>query len=180
VGLTVFRDRELGNGNKPTPNDQAAGITSDPFTFKFGKSPYTSSSADYRKVLRSLKAEGGGDLPENSLEALKHAAAAETRTGVSRIMVLITDADAHKDLSVEDVRKALLEHKHHHVYLMCHKDHQATYEQVWGKDDKGHVVNGVWFDLGKDATAQKAAFAGVLDKVSAQASKDVIARRKKK
>jgi len=185
VGLTVFRDtaNTIKLGFKASTNDKEAGITSDPFTYKFKDDHFTSSSADFRKVLRSLRADGGGDLPENSLEGLKHAAVAPTRNGVSRIMVLITDAEPHvgkdRDKRLAATREALLEHKYHHVYLMCHKDHQGIYQKIWCKD-KGHVVNGKWFDIGKDPKEQKAAFDGILEKVSEQASKDVLARRKKK
>src|SRR4051794_10303626 len=64
VGLTVFRDQPP---KTRSPNDRVAGIRDDPFTFKFGNSHFTSSSRDYRRVVSRIKAEGGGDIPENSL-----------------------------------------------------------------------------------------------------------------
>src|SRR5205085_2723531 len=80
VGLTVFRDREKGNGKKPTPNDLSPGIKGDPFTFNFkGKASFTDIQKEFRGVVSKLKAEGGGDIPENSLEGMKHAATAKTR-----------------------------------------------------------------------------------------------------
>jgi len=176
VGLTVFRDTH--HSKQKSPNDKVAGIKDDPWTFKFkGGSAFTTSSKEYRAVVSKLKAEGGGDIPENSLEAMKVAATAPTRKGVSRIMVLITDAPPHPGATLEkrviDTRTALVSHKYHHVYLMTKPEDRAVYEQIWNKT--APHVDGMWFEIATPA----AAFAGILDSVTEQAIKDVIRRRKK-
>jgi len=173
VGLTVFRDRKMGNKGKPTPNDKDAGITDDPFTFKFKGNPFTDKKGEFKKVVSKLKAEGGGDIPENSIEALKHAAEAKTRTKVSRIMVLITDAPPHpgKDIDkrLEGTRNALLTHNYHHLYLICAPADRPLYEKIWQKGEKGKNVNGVFFEISNT----EAAFVGILDKIGDQTAKDV-------
>jgi len=177
VGLTVFRDRAQGNGNKPTPNDLTAGIKGDPFTFTFkGGSAFTDSQRDFRAVVAKLKAEGGGDIPENSIEGMKHAAAARTRKGVSRIMILITDAPPHPGATlakrIGDTRENLVSHKYHHLYLMCRPDDRALYQSLWC-EVKGHRLDGVFFPINN----QPAAFAGILEEVSDRAVADLIKRR---
>jgi len=177
VGLTVFRDREKGNGNRPTPNDVAARIKGDPFTFTFkGGSAFTDNQKEFRAVVARLKAEGGGDIPENSLEGMKHAATAKTRKGVSRIMVLITDAPPHPGETlakrIENTRSALVSNRYHHAYLVCRPADAALYQSIWS-EEKGHKVDGVFFEINN----QPAAFAGIMDKVSDQAVTDLLKRR---
>jgi len=177
VGLTVFRDRDAGNGGKPTPNDKIAAIKGDPFTFKFKDgNHFTDSSKEYRGIVSKIKAEGGGDIPENSLEGIKHAAAAGgTRKGVARLIVLITDAPPHPgptlEKRIEESRKALVEHKYHHVYLMTTTDQRALYQRVW---DKAGGVDGAWFQIATPA----ASFAKLLDDITDQAIVDVLKHKK--
>jgi len=179
VGLTVFRDKKLGNKDEFHATDGPAGIKGDPFTFTFeGDSAFTSNQKEYRAVISKIKAGGGGDLPENSLEAIKHASEAKTRKAVSRIMVLITDDEPHPgatlDARLKDTRDALTEHRHHHLYLVCKPIHRPIYQKIYS-EQKGHKVDGAFFPINNAS----AAFAGILEKVSEQAVKDVIARRKK-
>lgn len=175
VGLTVFRDRdhEKGGNGKATKNDKDAGIKTCPFTFKFKDGePFTSKQKEFTTVVNKIKAEGGGDLPENSLEALKHAAEAKTRNKVTRVMILITDDEPHPgktlDKRIENARKALLDHKYHHLHLVTRKEDRALYEKLWAKE-KGHVVDGKWFAISN----QPKAFAGILDEIAEQAHKDI-------
>jgi len=179
VGLTVFRDREKGNGNKPSANDGPAGIKGDPFTFTFkGKAAFTDKQKEFRAVVSKLKADGGGDIPENSLEGMKHAAEAKTRKGVSRIMILITDAPPHPGETlarrVENTRKALLSNKYHHLYLVCRPADRDLYQGIWS-EEKGHKVEGAFFEISNT----KAAFAGILEKVADQTVTDLKRRRDK-
>ena len=60
VGLTVFRDRDKGNGGKHVANDKAAGIKDDPFTFKFKDGHFT----DLPKAFRY---EGSSATPRRRL-----------------------------------------------------------------------------------------------------------------
>jgi len=177
VGLTVFRD--TAHSKQKSLNDKVAGIKGDPWTFKFKSGgAFTALPKEYRSVVSKLKADGGGDIPENSLEAMKHAAQAPTRKGVSRIMVLITDAPPHGGATLEKraiaVRTALVEHKYHHVHLITKPEDRAVYERIW--NNKMPHVDGVWFEIAIPA----AAFDGILDAVTEQAIKDVVRRRTKK
>lgn len=181
VGLTVFRDRKRGNNGKPSANDLALKITDDPhtFTFKNGKQ-FTDKKKEFRELVQKLEAEGGGDIPENSLEAMKHAAEAKTRKGVSRVMILITDAPPHDpgknpEKRTETTRDALLAHHYHHVYLVCKPADRALYEKVWHKGGKGKNVDGVSYEISNT----EAAFRGILDKIGDQTEKDVKRAAKK-
>jgi hypothetical protein len=176
VGLTVFRDTD--HCKFKSPNDKVAGIKGDPWTFTFkGRASFTASSKEYREVVSKLKADGGGDDPENSLEALRHAAKAPTRKGVSRIMVLITDAPPHPGKTLEqrikDARTALVVNKYHHLYLLTTTGDRPLYERVW--NNKAPQVDGAWFQIATPA----ASFAGLLQAITDRAITDVHKKKKK-
>jgi len=176
VGLTVFRDRDLGSGGKVAPNDRVLNITGDPFTFTFGKDSdaFTDKTGEFREIVKKLKAEGGGDEPENSLEAIQLAAKAKTRPGrVTRIMVLITDAPPRQtgkqlDKVIVTTREAMVANKYHHLHIISRKNEQATYSGIWSQDKKGHRVDGTWFGISN----QPKAFTGILDQIGKQANSD--------
>jgi hypothetical protein len=78
LGLVTFQD--LTEGEKIE-------------VIKFKKDePFTNDAATFRDKVGLLKAGGGGDIPESSLEALAEAANMPYRQGASKILLLITDA----------------------------------------------------------------------------------------
>lgn len=59
-------------------------------------SPMTDNVDLFKLWLNKIVADGGGDDPENALEALRTASDVAFRTGASRMALLITDAPCHQ------------------------------------------------------------------------------------
>jgi hypothetical protein len=61
--------------------------------------PFTSDSIEFRNWLKSLRAFGGGDSPESTLDALYMALHSDWRkTNTLRAIILLTDSDSHPKL----------------------------------------------------------------------------------
>jgi len=58
--------------------------------------PLTDDLAQFKRYLDAIKVGGGGDEPENALEALKACAGMEFRPSANRVVVLVTDASYHR------------------------------------------------------------------------------------
>jgi hypothetical protein len=79
---------------------------SDRIEKKFG---FTSDIEKFKKQVASIKIVGGGDYPENDLEALKQASELKLRKNARTAFILITDAPYHeKDQVTELVMKPLV------------------------------------------------------------------------
>lgn len=59
---------------------------------QFDGSPFTANPATFQSKVGQLKADGGGDIPESSLEGIVEAVKMPFRQGASKILLLITDA----------------------------------------------------------------------------------------
>jgi len=75
--------------------------------------PFTTDVQDFRNLVAQQHAHGGGDRPENSLEALYQASQMTFRPSAKRIVIWITDADYHEQDGVtrrskQEVINALL------------------------------------------------------------------------
>ena len=76
---------------------------------------FTSDVSTFKNWLSSLKAEGGGDTPENDLDAMMYAMRLPTRKDAQKVLILITDAPYHykgdgtkwSHHTVEDVREMM-------------------------------------------------------------------------
>src|SRR5579872_6898776 len=78
LGLVTFQDLTI-------PGEKVEVIM-------FGDSPFTADAATFRDKVGLLKAEGGGDIPESSLEGLTEAVKMPFRQGTTKMILLITDA----------------------------------------------------------------------------------------
>lgn len=58
--------------------------------------PFTNDAQEFRRLVSQQFAHGGGDIPENSLDALQAAATADFRPFARRVVVWITDANYHQ------------------------------------------------------------------------------------
>ena len=61
---------------------------------------FTNSATVFLSQLNSIRPNGGGDLPESTLDALFFSIKSKWRTdsGLQRVIVLLTDADSHPEL----------------------------------------------------------------------------------
>jgi hypothetical protein len=64
--------------------------------------PFTNDVAEFVAWVSGQQAEGGGDGPENALGAVQHAAGLPFRSGVQRLIILLTDASAHHAVDPPD------------------------------------------------------------------------------
>lgn len=171
VGLTVFRDWDGPRGDGKQPNDFAAGIATDPWAFKFpGGKYYTGDPEEFHRTVGKILAQGGGDLPENSFEALRLAAGLETRKGAVKVLILITDATPlpHPNLGknfdsirepLEKTKAFLIEKKVRQLHLIIGEpnhvpganDLRWCYEKLWDTSKDPPVLGGKFFDLNKIA-----------------------------
>jgi Mg-chelatase subunit ChlD len=96
VGLIAFRDRLIGE---------------EPQVLGFAGGPFTKDPAEFRRQVAALKASGGGDEPESSLDAVMLAVKQPFSSDGNKVIALITDAPPHipdKDTrSIEDVVQAI-------------------------------------------------------------------------
>lgn len=146
VGLTIFRD-EFNR----TPDDMASGVNDDPWVFRFPTgSSYTKNVAELKGILSKLKATGGGDGPENCLEAMRLAAQAPGRIGAVKVQILITDAEPkpwpeYKD-NMAKTQNLLFEKRVQEVLLLTSQPQREVYEQLWGRTG-GLQIRGQWVDI---------------------------------
>lgn len=80
--VTIFRDRVDTVGNKPE----------DPLSLKVGDGVFSNKIEEFSKLLADVKAEGGGDFPESSFDALDFSSRLEFRTDARKVLILLTDA----------------------------------------------------------------------------------------
>jgi Mg-chelatase subunit ChlD len=83
IGLVAFRDREV-----------------DPEwleVLRFDGDPFTRDVEAFRERVLYLRAAGGGDVPESSLEAVEAAAKQPFRKGAAKVLLFITDAPPKVD-----------------------------------------------------------------------------------
>lgn len=165
VGLTVFRDELFRQ-----PNDHAAGITGDPFTFKFGGKDFTGDPEEFKAVISRVKAEAGNDIPENSLEALKMASEAKIRDKALRVLILITDAvpktrgGEAMDTALKGTKDEMKKRGVRQLHLIIGEpeppfgaggDLKWCYEQLWDKGTDpakdAKALAGQYYDLRKIA-----------------------------
>jgi hypothetical protein len=90
LGLTEFKDFPV------TCDGNTCG---DPTDFAYKVYGLTGDAATFKSWIESLSASGGNDEPESSLAAMRHTVTDQSwrSGGVSKIAILITDAEPHLD-----------------------------------------------------------------------------------
>ena len=138
VGLIAFRDR----------HPQLFGLIPGeaPEVLKFGSETFTDDCDLFTKSMRQLRADGGGDEPESSLDALWLASEQPFRKESVKVLLLVTDASPHvpdvEMQSLESVARALRKAAIDQLHLVCRPAHREIYEQV-----KSGVKEGQFFDI---------------------------------
>jgi Mg-chelatase subunit ChlD len=134
VGLVAFRDRLI--------NEEALVLT-------FAGNMFTDQPDLFRREVSLLRASGGGDRPESSLDALLLAARQPFAADGEKVIVLITDAPPHipdqEARSVEQVTASLGAAGISQCYVVMRTEDSDS--QVYLKLLEGR--KGMVFDLGK-------------------------------
>lgn len=78
LGLVTFQDLTI-------PDEKVEVVL-------FNGEPFTTDATVFRDKVGQLRAEGGGDIPESSLEGVSKALEMPFRQGASKVLLLITDA----------------------------------------------------------------------------------------
>ena len=157
VGVLAFRDRL---------------IHEEPKLLSFKGDTFTNDYDAFRDEVDKLRASGGGDAPESSLDAIALATRQPFRPKATKVILLITDAPPHvpdKEVeSIGEVVSRLKDAKVNQLHLVTKEDDRATYEEL----QRG--ADGQYFDL---ASAARGAggFASILPTVSREIARVVIA-----
>jgi Mg-chelatase subunit ChlD len=142
VGLIEFRDRLCGEEHRP---------------LLFANQPFTQDPDAFRQAVSTLKAGGGGDEPESSLDALLLASRQTFAPDANKVIVLVTDAPPHipdkEAQSIEEVAAALKAVPIDQLYLVIRT--QDANSQIYLKLLAGR--KGLAFELGKGEDFRKRA-----------------------
>lgn len=133
VGLVEFRDRLINEEHR---------------ALSFEGQTFTNDPSAFRKAVSALKASGGGDAPESSLDAVLFALRQPFNPEASKVLVLVTDAPPHvpdkEARSIEQVGEAVREAGVNQFYLVVRT--QDSECQAYLKLLEG--TRGIAFELG--------------------------------
>jgi hypothetical protein len=134
VGLIEFRDRLIDEEHR---------------VLTFNGEVFTNDPNGFRQQVSALKATGGGDEPESSLDALLLASRQPFAPDAQKVIVLITDAPPHipdkEAKSIDEVLTALNHAKISQFYPIIRT--QSRSSEVYLQLYQGR--KGLAFDLGK-------------------------------
>jgi hypothetical protein len=132
---------------------------------QFDGSPFTANPTIFRDKVGLLKAEGGGDIPESSLEGMHEAVKMPFRQGATKMLLLITDAPpkvARGGKTMEDIVTEVKTQGIDSVHLVVERFDIDTYRPLLsaGIGKSG----GTYFKLA-DVVLGETGFAELLDKL---------------
>ena len=134
VGMVAFRDRLI---------NQDHGV------LKFSGQRFTNDAAAFRERISTLRAAGGGDEPESSLDAVMLALRQPFAPDANKVIVLVTDAPPHipdkETQSIEEVVQKIRTVGVQQFYLVMRTQDPRC--QVYLKLLEG--TRGMAFELGK-------------------------------
>ena len=132
IGLVAFRDL-------------AEGEPSEVLRFKPDSSPFSTDPVEFKEQVNRLRAEGGGDAPESSLDALCEAAELPLRQKANKVLILITDAPPQLPDSrvkvLRDVQDVLRERRIDQLHIVSYSTWSQVYKKLWDGP------TGQYFDL---------------------------------
>ena len=164
LGLVTFRDVTV------------PGETVDVILFKNAdrEEPFTADAITFRNQVGMLKASGGGDIPESSLEGISLATKQKFRDSATKIMLLITDAPPKitkttMPAAVDAVKKTHIDS----VHVVIQRFDTEVYKPLQSAGlDK---AEGKYFNLG-DVVRGDEGFDGLLDTFSKDVTAAAIAK----
>lgn len=134
VGLIEYRDRLIDEEQR---------------VLTFAGEVFTNNPEIFKREVSKLKASGGGDIPESTLDALMLALRQPFATDSNKVIVLITDAPPHipdkETKSIEQVVAEIQSVGIQQVYLVMRTKDSSS--QVYLKLLEG--TKGMAFDIGK-------------------------------
>ncbi len=134
VGLIEFRDRLIDEEHR---------------VLMFYGEPFTTDPVTFRREVSLLRASGGGDEPESSLDAVMLALRQPFTPDANKVIVLVTDAPPHiPDKDTQSIEEVI--HTIHSIGV------QQFYLVVRTQDSRSHIylkllegTRGLAFELGK-------------------------------
>jgi hypothetical protein len=153
LGLVTFQDLTI-------PGEMVEVI-------QFKGEPFTSDAALFRDKVGGLKAEGGGDIPESSLEGVMEALNLPFRQGATRVLLLITDAppkvvpESDLAIAVRKVAGRVKEMGIDTMNLVVDPFDKATYEPL--REGSALKNGGVSYDI-RDLVRNEGGFEELLTK----------------
>jgi Mg-chelatase subunit ChlD len=154
IAMLAFRDRL--NGEEP-----------ELLTFEEG--PFTRDLKRFQDAVGRLKADGGGDEPESSMDALTLAARQPFRPTASKVLLLITDATPKlpdkETKTVEEAVAVLKEHKIDQVHLIIADFTRPNYQPI-----KDAMSGNLFFSLDQ-ASKSSSSFADFLPAVGKEVAR---------
>jgi hypothetical protein len=163
IGMICFRDIE---------DDREL-----PYPLQFNGETFTTDYEAFRAKVATLKADGGGDEPESSLQALALAAKQPFREYCSRVLIFITDAPPkvhnrpgkeYPPYTVEETVELLKPRNINQFHQVVRKQ---DYDRYYGRFMA--LCPGSFFDISKAPTGQ--AFAELLPKLGEEISLNTVA-----
>lgn len=163
IGLIGFRDLEV---DKEPLNPL--------FVMTIDDKPFTKDYEAFKAEVGKLRANGGGDVPESSLQALALAAKQPFRSNASSVLLLITDAPpkihrSEKPSTLQETIDDLESKRISQLHLVVRP---SDYRQDYKKFHP--ALTGKFFDLSRSTTAD--AFRDVLPRLSREISTTIAAK----
>ncbi|MGH7169316.1 MAG: GYF domain-containing protein, partial [Gemmataceae bacterium] len=148
-----------------------------PFVMRIEDKAFTKDYEAFKTEVGKLRARGGGDQPESSLQALALAAKQPFRANASSVLLLITDAPpknhpAEKPSTVEETLGELEKNKINQLHLVVRpSDNEGDYAKF------RPTLPGKFFDLSRSTSGN--AFRDILPKLSREISTTIAAKPRK-
>lgn len=146
---------------------------------QFEGAPFTSNAVIFRDKVGVLKAEGGGDIPESSLEGVVEAVKLPFRQGASKMLLLITDAppkvvpSSNTASAVKAVADMVKDKGIDSVNVVVDQLDKDTYQPL---KDAGTVKGGgKYFDI-RDLVRDEGGFDSLLDTFGRDVTATAMAR----
>ncbi|HEV3384026.1 MAG TPA: vWA domain-containing protein [Gemmata sp.] len=165
LGLVTFQDLTI-------PGEKVEVI-------QFDGAPFTTNAATFRDKVGLLKAEGGGDIPESSLEGLSEAVKMPFRQGTTKMILLITDAPpkvvplSNTAIAVRDTAALVREKGIDSVHVVADPLDKDTYLPL--KDAGAVKGGGKYFDI-RDLVRDEGGFDSLLDTFGRDVTATAMAR----
>jgi Mg-chelatase subunit ChlD len=164
LGLVTFKDETLGEKTEVA---------------LFKGEPFTADPAVFRDKVAELRASGGGDIPESSLEGITKATALPFRPEATKLLLLITDAppkvvpEAQTAAAVNEAAERVRDKKIDAVHTVVERFDKDVYQPLRAAGaDKG---GGKYFNLG-DVVREEEGFNDLLTSFGTVVSEAAIAK----